>query len=295
MSASRVDIVAPAPDAAHHQVTSELVLSLSCALVELGHPTAVLHRNYGAGTNIVLSTAFASELLPPAPERTVIFNTEQYDAATVWFPELTREMLRRHVVWDYSATNLARMQSAGLAPTGFHVPLGYVPQLTRIEAAPVQDIDVLFYGSMNARRDAILRDLGRRGLKAIHAFNAYGAKRDAMIARSKVVLNVHYYAAKIFEMVRVSYLLANRKAVVAEVDAASDIEADLSDAVEGVRYEGLADAAEALVRDDARRHALEQRGFERFRARPQSAFVARALGDLPWLAAASDDIRGTPP
>jgi hypothetical protein len=282
--ASRIDIVAPAPDTPHHQASAEVVETLFHGLAALGHPTTVRHRDYGDGTNVLLSTAFARESLPPAPARTVVFNLEQFDERNPWNSEAMRTMLRQHVVWDYSAKNLARMRAKGFAPIGMHVPIGYVPQLTRIESAPQQDIDVLFYGSMNERRDTVLRALGRRGLKVIHAFNAYGEKRDALIARAKVVLNVHYYPAKVFEIVRVSYLLANRKAVVSELDDETDLEPDLRDAVAGVRYDDLADTVEAHVRDDACRHALEQRGFDAFSARPQTTFLARALAELPWFA-----------
>ena len=47
------------------------------------------------------------------------------------------------------------------------------------------------------------------------AYGVYGAERDRLIARSRLVLNVHYFPTHIFEMIRVSYLLANRTAVVA--------------------------------------------------------------------------------
>ena len=179
------------------------------------------------------------------------------------------------------------LQAGGLLGDGRHVPIGYVPQLTRIESASIQDIDVLFYGSMNTRREAVLRKLGNRGLKVIHAFNAYGARRDALIARAKVVLNVHYYDSKIFEMVRVSYLLANRKAVVSEVGPDTDLEPELSSAVAAASYDGLVDAATELVRDESRRRVLEVNAFETFSARPQVRWLAPALAALPWFVSAT--------
>ena len=83
----------------------------------------------------------------------------------------------------------------------------------------------------------------------MHPFNAYGGKRDALIARAKVVLNIHYYAAQVFEIVRVSYLLANSKAVVTEIGP----DTDLDETERRRRRRALqrdADAALALVRDD---------------------------------------------
>ena len=48
------------------------------------------------------------------------------------------------------------------------------------------------------------------------------------IARSKIVLNLHQYDAQVFEIVRVSYLLANRRAVVSERGANPTEDRDLS-------------------------------------------------------------------
>ena len=54
-----------------------------------------------------------------------------------------------------------------------------------------------------------------------------GAERDALIARARLVLNLHFYPTAIFELVRVSYLLANGKAVVAECGPETEIDADI--------------------------------------------------------------------
>jgi len=86
-------------------------------------------------------------------------------------------------------------------PRPTYVPIGYVPELTRIAPA-AEDIDVLFYGASYERRYAVLRDLHDRGLRVKWLSGVYGASRDAWIARSKIVLNIHYWDAKIFEKVR---------------------------------------------------------------------------------------------
>lgn len=92
-------------------------------------------------------------------------------------------------MWDYSAANVARLAALGVA--ALHVPIGYHPVLARIERA-AEDLDVLFYGSLNERREAVLDGLEARGLQVASVFGVYGAERDALIARAKLVLNVHY-------------------------------------------------------------------------------------------------------
>jgi hypothetical protein len=276
----RFHIVAPSPDLPHARVVDELAETLECALRALGHAADITHGGYGSGTSIVLLTTLAEGSFVVPPEGSILYNLEQFHSAAPWFSGAIADALRRHPVWDYSEKNLLRLQAAGYAALGRHVPIGYVPQLTRIAPAKTQDIDVLFYGSMNERRDAVLRTLGKQGLKVFHAFNAYGRARDALIARAKVVLNIHYYPAQIFEMVRVSYLLANRKAVVTEDDGDTDIDDDLRDAVAAVPYASLAGTALRLARDDLARAALEQRAYDRFRARPQASILSQALGEL---------------
>ena len=139
-------------------------------------------------------------------------------------------------------------------------------------------IDVLFYGSLNPRRQAILEELQRRGLKVTTLTGCYGEARDRYIARSKVVLNLHFYESKVFEIVRVSYLLSNFKAVVAESGAGTSIEPDLLQAVRAVPYDGLVEACVQLVQDDAARRELAQRGHAVFSARPAEPALAAALG-----------------
>jgi hypothetical protein len=39
------------------------------------------------------------------------------------------------------------------------MPVGYVPELERIRPAPAEDIDVLFFGSVNDRRQRVLDQL----------------------------------------------------------------------------------------------------------------------------------------
>src|SRR5439155_882319 len=78
-----------------------------------------------------------------------------------------------------------------------------------------QDIDVLFYGSLNERRAAVLRELARHA-NVRARFGIYGAERDQLIARAKVVLNLHFYEAQLMEQVRIAYLLNNGCFVLSE-------------------------------------------------------------------------------
>ena len=126
-------------------------------------------------------------------------------------------------MWD-SLRNIEKWKAMNRLHAPSHVPLGYVPELSQIKASQAQDIDVLFYGSLNERRTAILIALKNAGLKVHTVFGVYGKQRDEVIARCKVVLNIHFYETRVFEFVRIAYLLANSKAGVSECSSENEME-----------------------------------------------------------------------
>ena len=200
------------------------------------------------------------------------------------------DLFRRYPTWDYSQANIERLAALGL-PRPTYVPIGYVPELTRIAPA-AEDIDVLFYGASYERRYAVLRDLHDRGLRVKWLSGVYGASRDAWIARSKIVLNIHYWEAKIFEITRVSYLLANRRAVVSERGDDPALERDVESGVAFADYDGLVDRCVELLGDERARRELAERGYQAFSARDQAAILHRALSGLEGVThetAARDD------
>ncbi|MGL4766566.1 MAG: hypothetical protein ACRCV6_00545, partial [Formosimonas sp.] len=164
----------------------------------------------------------------------IIYNWEQVGPDVPWFtPRYFRQLLNAHV-WDYNAANVAALKLAGVADV-HHVPMAYTPSMSVVQTGVEQDIDVLFYGVINERRrNAIvaMRDKGLRVVSTEETPWMMGDERDAYIARAKIVLNMHRFdVAKVFEIARVSYLLANRKAVVSEIAEGTDIDDDIKNAI----------------------------------------------------------------
>lgn len=248
------------PAAAFDEVAAMLVHGLRA----LGHTVECVDNILTPQTRTILlgSHLLPQEALDRLPPDTILFNLEQVLDIPRLAPFL--QVARRHRVWDYSPRNIAALtQILGTdRPPSTHVPIGFVPELTRIPAAETQDIDVLFYGSLNPRRAAVLKALEGAGLRVVTVFNTYGAERDALIARAKLVLNLHFYDTRIFEIVRVFYLMANAKAVVSECDPDTEIDADLRGGLELVPYDGVVSACLRLVRDSAARRRLEAAAFE---------------------------------
>jgi hypothetical protein len=153
-----------------------------------------------------------------------------------------------------------------------------VPQLSRI-CRDEEDIDVLFYGSLNERRQAILQALRSRDVKAEAAFGVYDSQRDRLIARAKIVLNLHYYESKVFEVVRVSYLLANGRFVVCERGCDPAEDGEFAEGVVFADYGDLVDACVAYRGRPDERQRIAQAGFELMVRRDVGAYLWKVLDD----------------
>jgi len=274
-----VTVVAP-PGYPHSAAFVEVAETMHAALTALGHDSLLTTEGDLPGRqHIVLGT----NLLPMYPlslaPGAILYNLEQVQPGAGWFrPELL-ELFRRYTVWDYSRRNIDALAALGIDVARL-VPIGYVPELTRIEHTSAPDLDVLFYGSANARRIAVIDRLRAAGLCVGAAFGAYGNERDDLIARAKVVLNVHFYEARVLEMVRVSYLLANRCCVLSEVSADREEDRALGAGVAFAAYDDLVTRAQELVADGALRQRIAQRGFELIRERPAIDYLRAALAPL---------------
>ncbi len=271
-------LIAP-PNTIASACLAELVESFGHTLQDLGHrTTAGINQIESQATNIVFGAHQLPRGFDQLPAHSILYNTEQIFPGSAVLNGALEELVARHETWDYSRRNLQAWAARGLTAVR-HLPIAYVAQLTRIAPAPTQDIDVLFYGQVNSRRLKILDALKARGLNLVVAGGVYGGERDALIARSKVVLNLHYYDTHIFETARVSYLLANRKAVVAEVQADTEIDPRYAAAVEARAYEDLVQGCLDLLADPVARRKREDNGLAIMQSMPLSGFLAPLIAD----------------
>jgi hypothetical protein len=261
----------------------EVIDSVQWGLRALGH-TADYGLNFLSPdkTNIVFGfQVLAESVLSSLPQDTIVYHFEQVKGLDRLElkpqAQIAAERLR---IWDYSDANVNVWNQLG-AKRVQGVPVGFAPVLQRIEKAKVQDIDVLLYGSSGQDRLSAFHYLSGSGLTTMFVSGLYGSARDDLIARSKLVVNINLYErSKIFEIVRVSYLLANRKAVVADLDDQTAIDPDMRSAVKGTTSPELVHDCVALVEDDQARAALEEAGFEAFAQRDIRTILMSALSEM---------------
>jgi len=132
------------PGYAHSAAFAELAEGIGAAFAALGAEvdSAINQPLVGEGVNIV----FGAHLIAAGvalPGNAIIFNLEQLHSGMLVQPHYI-ELLRRHVVFDYSARNAALLREQTGNAHVHVLRIGYAEPLTRIGKAPVQDVDVLF-------------------------------------------------------------------------------------------------------------------------------------------------------
>ena len=118
-------------------------------------------------------------------------------------------------IWDYDLDNVEFLHSLGFKNVKFK-PMHWfegINNITHLE----KDIDVLFYGGMNAKRSAFTSQLSKYKHKVLtNNFQAWGEMLNEYIGRSKIILNLHFYDSHIQEQVRIFPLVANDCCVLSE-------------------------------------------------------------------------------
>lgn len=271
-------VVTP-PGYDHSHAFDEVALALQDAFEELGGSAPIVtDRAAFAGRAPIIygATLLPADSVGSLPPDSVVVNLEQVSDDSSWMTSRYAAVMRALPVLDYDPRNRDNLVARGIAHAGL-LEIGYSPRLTRIAPAPVQDIDVLFYGSLNPRRAALLRALVDSGLNAVHLFNVYGAPRDAMIARAKIVLNLHHYDSNVFEIVRVSYLLANGVCVLTEGDPHDPALGPYLGGLAIARYEELVECCVALVADADARATIARTGFAAITRRSQAELLMAVM------------------
>jgi hypothetical protein len=236
------------------------------------------HRN--DATNIVFGANMAHISLVDAwPADTIIYNLEQI-SPVLDNPHMRSSYHRlseRFTIWDYSEENIKswRIINENCAPK--YVPIGYAKVIDTIPKPEIQDIDILIYGGPSANRLNVFNDLCSRGVTALFCFGLYDKARDDLIARSKLVLNVSHDHARIFSIVRVSHLLANRKAVIADLNPDLSVEPDMFNAVQFAPLDRFVETCLHYLRDDNARIRLESQAHRVITQRNIHTILAGAM------------------
>jgi hypothetical protein len=264
----------------------DLALITAEGLRDLGHPVA---ETSSGGDAEALSILIGGHLMDgrgvdALPPDVVVYNALPVPPGGLAgrYPEYAR-LLARNPVWDVSRSSRDAIVGAFRrdADAVRHVPAGWVPALARLPAVRAQDIGVLFIGPMTRERWRLIAELEAHGLEMRAVAEVHGKKRDALVARARMVLELAPLEEQTPEPTRLVYLLANRKVVLAETTPELEDDADLRAALRLAPFAELARACQRLANDVDGRQALQQRGLDAVRRRDAASVLKRAMEGLP--------------
>lgn len=272
----------------------DIVDSYRWAAEALGYQTSYADRTFMPGVVNVLFFFWDVpwEVIAPYHPDCIVVNFEPMVPGTHAWRENYLGVLKQCYLWEYSQSNFQRNRELGFKVADY-VSLAYeeraapVLPLEAILPDAQQDIDVVFFGTLTARRAFLLERLLERGVRVVwtHAGTSWPpAERDDYLHRAKIALNFHNWDnSRVVEIARLSVLFRQRKAIVCELYPDSEIDPALRAAVVGAPYDALVDTIVALLANAPRRAALERTGLALFSQRPQTASVGPALSRfLQW-------------
>tara|TARA_B100000530_G_C15880131_1_gene457080 strand:+ start:94 stop:945 length:852 start_codon:yes stop_codon:yes gene_type:complete len=217
------------------------------------------------------------DMINSIPSNTIIFNTEQIESINeIWKRRILLLASKGIIFWDYSNHNLDLLLTK-LNVKGRLFEIGFQSNLQRIKINDNKEVDVLFYGSLNNRREKIINNLLKKNVKVKCLFGVYGKDRDDWIGKSKIVLNLHYYESKIFEIVRIFYLLTNAIPIVSEVDENTKLNNNYLKGIMGSNYEDVEKNILSLLENEKERKLIGLNGFNIIKKYPQINFTKSIL------------------
>lgn len=259
-----------------HDSFLEVIESLRWGFIDLGFEcTFRINEVDRSCVNIAFGwvNAFNNGLMDVYPVGTILYNFEQWSHRQLTDDPLFHLIAERFQIWDYSQANILRWRELNPKFEPYYAQVSFAPSLAKIDTAVDKDIDILYIGSLDASRAekvmACQRNIGVNRNSVVTVSGMWGDKRDEFIARSKLLLNLSYPNSPhtTFEIVRVSYYLANKKAVVCEYHPGLEIEDDLREVLKFVPADEFAVCCDQLVHDAAGRESYAEACFEVFARR----------------------------
>ena len=270
---------------------TEAALCLRDALRAAGYRSEIfLNKTDAERVTIVLGA------LPPHlpavdqldARRTVIFNFEQLASAPSVTGTQYAAWLRRWLVADYHSSNVdwLRAMSGGVQQV-VELPLAPSASIAFRPELPYEPtVDVLFYGTLNPRREEMLRRIRDAGMTVETVAGAFGEELAPAIKRARLVLHVHFYETGLFPVARILQPVAQGVPIVCETSVFSQLSDWSPSGIVFAPYDALVQSCRELLDDEAQRVQRARRAQEFAATLDVAASIERLLQAL---------VRMTPP
>ena len=212
------------------------------ALARVGIDSEIIFERPASGYADVPHFVICPQIFPELPGFYVAFQMEQ-SVSSRWFnADYMRMLENSFAIFDYSTTNIAFLKDSGLSLKQiFYVPVGPLPDLLPEGQQPdhSDEYDVVFYGDANnERRQKYLQELSSRYRVKVVS-EVFGEELYRILARAKLVVNIHYYAGALLETTRIWECLSLGKLVVSERSSDMDEHGELEGIVDFVEIDDI--------------------------------------------------------
>ena len=172
------------------------------------------------------------DILEKYNSKKIIINTEYYENFNIskYFDFINNKP--NFYLFEYNILNINYIKNTNKNIDYHFIPLCYDSFLEDYYNSRIvkknyneKDIDILFFGSINKRREKILNSLKRKYKLAIYKKYSNNSNTELcnLIERSKIVLNIMYYDNNIiFDYYRNSFILSTRTLLITEKSSSKD-------------------------------------------------------------------------
>jgi hypothetical protein len=161
------------------------------------------------------------------------FNLEQIGQGGAHISEAYEALLKSGPIIDYHPANVVAYRSdIKSVPIIPFLNAPYLnPDTTEIRLKD-RNIDLLFFGSINAERKAFIKRIEKTGLDvAVFDKPTYYHERDEYVRHAKAVINTSFYESARFEQVRAFNVLSQGTAFISYLQPGQKIDEDFRDPV----------------------------------------------------------------
>ena len=252
----------------HHDVFNETAIGIDDALFLSGTSSTLKRftgeitfpiREQNSTIYIILGFhRFAGNL----PKYFIAFQSEQ--VGSKWFTKSYFNRLSKSlIVWDFSPKNINFIRASVHDISAKYIPIR-VPMISFTRQSTCnKDIDVLFYGAMHQRRKNIENQLKKAKYNTVFRYyDLFENDRDALIDRSKIVLNLHYWEHSSLETHRIEYLCSRSKCVISERSSDFGLDEEYKNSVVFCDIESIVKTVGVLLKNEEFRIRMEKSAFD---------------------------------
>lgn len=275
-----------------HIIFKNTTLSLYIHLRELGIKCILLDK-IDSNSNDLHIFIGINKIIKNYPKNYIIYQFEQTDSYyyndknekeyNYFFDQDYYKILENaYQVWDYSPKNIDWLTKNLNLKNILYVPICFCHILKK-KMKVENDIDILFFGSLNPKRKKILNLLKNKNIKLIiQNNNCWDEDLDLLIKRSKIIINIHFYENATLEMHRLSYLLTNQCFIISEKTKEQELIHKYSRGIIFCEYDMLVNKClEWLNKDQAERDIISSTGYKIFKNEKYENYLNKEIYNYP--------------